>query len=116
MVARKLQHNISPRLMDFLEIASYVFTADCSTLRREWTDAKREEPWGRDLAFVIAVREPQFWESPRVKSLIQDVLGFLSDDTYSFQFVPLDAVAFRNSPGVPQKVPKSGEVKNVAVQ
>jgi hypothetical protein len=67
-VARKLQSNISPRLMDFLEIASYVFTADCSTQRGKWTDEKREEPWGRDLAFVIAVREPEFWASPKVKS------------------------------------------------
>jgi hypothetical protein len=90
-VARKFQHNISPRLMDFLEIASYVFTADCSTLRGEWTDAKGEEPWGRDLAFLIAVREPKFWETPKVKRLMQDVLRFLSDDTYSFQFVRLEA-------------------------
>ena len=90
-VARRFQHNISPRLMDFLEIAAYVFTADCSTPRGEWTDAKREEPWGRDLAFLIAVREPKFWEAPRVKSLMEGVLRFLSDDTYSFQFVPLEA-------------------------
>ncbi len=90
-VARKFQRNISPRLMDFLEIASYVFTADCSTLRGEWTDAQGDEPWGRDIGFLIAVREPEFWETPRVKRLMQDVLRFLSDDTYSFQFVPLQA-------------------------
>lgn len=90
-VARKLQSNISPRLMDFLEIASYVFTADCSTQRGKWTDEEREEPWGRDLAFVIAVREPEFWASPKVKSLMQEVLRFLSNDAYSFQFVPLEA-------------------------
>jgi hypothetical protein len=90
-VARKLQHNISPRLMDFLEIASYVFTADCSTERGKWTDEKRDEPWGRDLAFVIAVREPEFWGSPKVRSLMEEVLRFLSSDAYSFHFVPLEA-------------------------
>lgn len=89
-VARTFQHNISPRLMDFLEIASYVFTADCSTQRGEWKDDKSEEPWRRDLAFLIGVREPEFWEAPRVKSLINEVLRFLSNDTYSFQFVPLE--------------------------
>jgi hypothetical protein len=83
--------NISPRLIDFLEIASYVFTADCSTQRGQWTDDKREEPWGRDLAFLIAVREPEFWASPTVMGLLQDVLRFLSNDSYSFQFVPLEA-------------------------
>jgi hypothetical protein len=89
-VARTFQHNISPRLMDFLEIASYVFAADCSTQRGEWKDEKSEEPWGRDLAFLIGVREPQFWETPKVKSLMKEVLSFLSNDTYSFQFVPLE--------------------------
>lgn len=76
--------------MDFLEIASYVFTADCSTPRGEWKDDKTEEPWGRDLAFLIGVREPDFWEAPKVKGLLQEVLRFLSNDTYSFQFVPLE--------------------------
>lgn len=89
-VARTFQHNISPRLMDFLEIASYVFTADCCTQRGEWKDDKAEEPWGRDLAFLIGVRDPYFWEAPKVKSLLQQVLRFLSNDTYSFQFVPLE--------------------------
>jgi len=89
-VALKLQHNISPRLMDFLEIASYVFTADCSTQRGKWTDEKGEEPWRRDLAFVIAVREPEFWSTPKVKSLMQEILRFLSNDSYSFHFVPLE--------------------------
>jgi hypothetical protein len=89
-VARTFQHDISPRLMDFLEIASYVFTADCSTQRGEWKDEKSEEPWGRDLAFLIGVREPEFWESPKVKGLMQEVLRFLSNDTYSFKFVPLE--------------------------
>jgi hypothetical protein len=89
-VARTFQHNISPRLMDFLEIASYVFTADCSTQRGEWKNDKEEEPWGRDLAFLIAVREPEFWETPKVKALILEVLRFLSNDAYSFQFVPLE--------------------------
>jgi hypothetical protein len=88
-VARAFQQNISPRLMDFLEIASYVFTADCSTKRGEWKDEKSEEPWGRDLAFLIGVREPEFWETPSVKGLMQEVLRFLSNDSYSFQFVRL---------------------------
>jgi 7-cyano-7-deazaguanine synthase in queuosine biosynthesis len=89
-VVRKLEQNISPRLMDFLEIASYVFTADCSTQRGNWTNDKSDEPWGRDLAFLIAVREPEFWATQRVKDLIQGALRFLSNDSYSFQFVPLE--------------------------
>jgi len=66
-VTRIFQQDLSPRLIDFLEIASYVYGADCATSRgKGWTDDASTEPWGRDLAFVIAVREPDFWNSARI--------------------------------------------------
>ena len=80
-----------PRLVDLLEIASYVYSADCATSRgKAWTDDDSTEPWGRDLAFVIPVREPDFWNSSEVTDLIIDVLTFLSNDKYSFTFVRLE--------------------------
>jgi hypothetical protein len=89
-VAKVFRHNLSPRLIDFLEIASYVFSADCATQRgTKWTDEDSIEPWGRDLSFVIPVRQPEFWEAPQIKDLVEEVLGFLSNDNYSFRFVPL---------------------------
>jgi len=90
-VARVFRQDLSPRLVDFLEIASYVFTADCATSRgKKWTDDYSTEPWGRDFAFVIPVREPDFWDTAKIKGLIEEVLGFLSNDKYSFTFVPLE--------------------------
>jgi hypothetical protein len=89
-VAKVFRHNLFPRLIDFLEIASYVFSADCATQRgRKWADDDSTEPWGRDLSFIIPVRQPDFWQAPRIKDLIEEVLGFLSNDNYSFRFVPL---------------------------
>jgi hypothetical protein len=89
-VAEIFQQHLSPRLTDMLEIAAYVYAADCSTNRGEkWTDEDSTEPWGRDFAFVIAVREPDFWGSKGISSLLTDVLNFLSNDRYSFTFVPL---------------------------
>ncbi len=89
-VARVFRRDLSPRLIDFLEIASYVFSADCATRRgTQWTDDDSTEPWGRDFAFVIPVRQPDFWEAAKIKDLVRDVLGFLSNDTYSFRFLPL---------------------------
>ena len=88
-VARVFQQQLTPRLVDFLEIAAYVYAADCATKRGEkWTDKDSTEPWGRDFAFVIAVREPDFWGSIRISSLLTEVLNFLSNDNYSFTFVP----------------------------
>jgi 7-cyano-7-deazaguanine synthase in queuosine biosynthesis len=89
-VARVLQRQLTPRLIDLLEIAAYVYAADCSTQRgKKWTDEFSTEPWGRDFAFVIPVREPDFWGSAEVSSQLTDVLNFLSNDRYSFNFVPL---------------------------
>ena len=90
-VAKIFRHDLSTRLVDFLEIASYVFTADCATTRgKKWTEDNSTEPWGRDFAFVIPVREPDFWGAADIKDLIEEVLGFLSNDKYSFTFVALE--------------------------
>jgi hypothetical protein len=90
-VAKVFNQHLSPRLVDLLEIASYVFSADCATSRgTEWSDDESTEPWGRDFAFVIPVRDVGFWNSPGVGSLVTEVLSFLSNDKYSFIFVPLD--------------------------
>jgi len=90
-VAKVLHQHLSPRLVDLLEIASYVYSADCATSRgKAWTDDDSTEPWGRDFAFVIPVREPEFWNTSKIKDLIEEVLGFLSNDKYTFTFVPLE--------------------------
>jgi len=89
-VARILNRHLSPRLVDLLEIASYVFTADCATNRGHgWTDEKSTEAWDRDFSFVLPVRDLGFWERAEVGQLLQEVLDFLSNDRYSFVFVPV---------------------------
>jgi hypothetical protein len=89
-VSKVFQQQLTPRLVDLLEIAAYVYAADCATKRGEkWTDEDSTEPWGRDFAFVIAVREPDFWGSNAISSQLIEVLNFLSNDRYSFTFVPL---------------------------
>jgi hypothetical protein len=90
-VAKIFERHLSPRLTDLLEIAAYVYAADCSTRRgTQWTDEDSTEPWGRDFAFMIAVREPTFWGSPEITTQLTEVLGFLSNDRYSFRFVQLE--------------------------
>ena len=97
-VARVFRQNLSPRLIDFLELASYVYSADCASPRgKKWTDDDGTEPWSRDLSFVIPVRDPEFWARAEVQALIKEILNFLSNDRYSFTFVPLK----RDRPGQP---------------
>lgn len=89
-MVRVFRQDLPPRLIDFLEIAAYTFTADCATDRGDkWTDGSSTEPWRRDLAFVIPVRDVAFWNKVEVRNLIEELLDFLSNDRYSFTFVPL---------------------------
>jgi hypothetical protein len=73
-----------------LEIASYVYSADCATPRgKKWLDDDSTEPWSRDFSFVVPVRDLEFWARAEIQSLIVEILNFLSNDRYSFNFVPL---------------------------
>jgi hypothetical protein len=89
-VARVLKKNLSPRLIDLLEIASYVFTADAATRRgTEWTNDSTTEAWERDFTFVIPVRDEPFWNSSGTQQLLIELLNFLSNDKYQFIFTNL---------------------------
>ncbi len=89
-VARVFLRHLKPRLVDLLEIATYVYTADCATRRGEgWLNDHTTEPWPRDFQFVIPVRDVDFWRSDATVEALQAVLSFLSDDKFAFQFEPL---------------------------
>lgn len=80
------RRDLPDRLLDLLEIATYVFAAD-GQIRR--TDPRRRDwgaRWRRDLHFRIAVREPEFWNRPAVRSALTRLLGFLSEDDCTFEF------------------------------
>jgi len=86
-VTRAFERNMPDRVVDLLEIAAYVFAADCSARRGgAWTNEETEEPWGRDFHFVVPVREPSFWERDEVQSALIGALRFMSSDTFGFTF------------------------------
>ncbi len=89
-VSKIFLKHLTPRLVDFLEIASFVYAADASTLRKGvWKDEQTTESWDRDFRFVISVRDVEFWNQDEVQSLLSKTLLFLSDDTYEFTFQKL---------------------------
>ena len=81
--------NVPPLLTDLLEVATYIFTADQAIPRGGKTGGTAGELWRRRLRFVIPVREPDTWSRPAVTTALTDVLTFLSEDEYSFEFVEL---------------------------
>lgn len=88
-VARVFLKHLTPRLVDLLEIAAYVYTSDATTKRKGTWDEDAVEPWGRRFRMVVPVRDLAFWTRPDVAALLERTLGFLSDDVYEFDFVPL---------------------------
>jgi hypothetical protein len=92
-LARIFMGSVSPRMLDLMEIAAYVYTADSGTSRGTgWIDDATEQ-WSRDLRFVIPVRDLSFWQRADVQDSLSRTLRFLSNDSYSLRFTALKATS-----------------------
>lgn len=90
-ISQRLLASIPEVLVDLLEIAAYVYAADSAIGRGGNTDVRMGARWRRQFHFVIPVRCPERWSSPSVYDALVETLSFLSDDSYSFEFVRLEA-------------------------
>jgi 7-cyano-7-deazaguanine synthase in queuosine biosynthesis len=80
--------NATPRFIDFLEIATYVYCADQVFKRGGLKDVDQfGADWRRHLHFHVPVRDIDFWNSQQTLSALEETLHFLSDDYYQFSFV-----------------------------
>ena len=80
--------HIPERLLDLLEIASYVFSADRSALRGH-REAVEYHSWSREMNFHIKVRDFDFWSASEVIESLEKALTFMTGDkSYSFNFQP----------------------------
>jgi Queuosine biosynthesis protein QueC len=89
---RRRLFEVEPELLtDLAEIATYVFAAD--NLVSRGGDALRNmgKAWRRRFRLVIAVRRPGIWKEPQHLHALCDVLGFLSEDSWAFEFVAIEA-------------------------
>ena len=87
-IRRKYLADLPDALTDFLEIATYVFAADNTVSRGGPAFRNMGEDWRRSFLLVIAVREPAHWTAPDVLHALCGLLGFISDDSWQFKFVP----------------------------
>jgi 7-cyano-7-deazaguanine synthase in queuosine biosynthesis len=85
-IERKLVSNLDSLLVDLLEVASYVYSADQAVPRGGRTAGTNGELWNRRFRFEIAVRNPDVWNRPDVKQALVQCLSWLSDDNYRFEF------------------------------
>lgn len=87
---RALTGRLGHRWRDLIRLASMVLAADCATSRGSKKAVDNGWSWRRSFRFVVPVHEPEFWNQIKVRRLLQDTVGFLSDDLYRFEFVPGD--------------------------
>lgn len=85
-IRQKLTGNIPEEFADLLEIATYVYCADQATTRGGNGVNNYGAKWRRRFHFVVPVRRPDMWSSDEVSAALSEVLGFLSDDCYRFEF------------------------------
>jgi len=86
-ITHQILSNLNPISKDLLEIASYIYYADCSIKRGSERDVFAKD-WRRKFDFVIPVSNPDLWNSQNINNILKDAIEFLSGDKYSFTFLP----------------------------
>ena len=80
---------IPQRIVDLLQIAVYVFSADRMAFRGE-RDSVENGTWARSFEFNIPVYDLEFWNAEKTKRALCTALQFMTGDRkYSFAFHPL---------------------------
>lgn len=88
-VDRALTGRLPGRFADLIRIAAFVLGADGSKRRGQTDDTDNGEKWHRDFRLVIDVEDVQFWQQTEVRAALEETLGFLSQDSFQFEFVPM---------------------------
>lgn len=102
-ITRAMVTGLPDVYLDLLELATYVYCADQMITRGGAGVDNMGENWRRKLTFHIPVREVALWTADSMREALTNTLGFLSDDDYSFHFVPM------RNPAPAQAYLKAGE-------
>jgi 7-cyano-7-deazaguanine synthase in queuosine biosynthesis len=82
----KAPDEIPKRVLDLLQIASYVFCAD-RMANRGSRESVTNSGWARTFNFKIPVHDLPFWDDESVKKMLNDALSFMTGDRrYDFTF------------------------------
>lgn len=82
--------NISPRLTDFIEIATYIYAVDQMVVRCQGIVDPHGLRWNRNIRMIIAVQDYDFWSQQKVVEVLQETMNFLSDDRIVFIFEKME--------------------------
>jgi len=86
-VSKAVMGNVPDEVLDLLEIGAYVYCADQHLRRGSEKLTDYGKGWRRGLHFKIPVRNVALWQNVDLTAALESTLGFLSGETYSFEFV-----------------------------
>lgn len=89
-ITDRLGAALPDELADLLDIAAYVYAADSAISRGDSDDRRLGALWRRRFRFEISVRQPSLWSSSAVMPALIEMLSFLSEDDFSFEFGQLE--------------------------
>jgi 7-cyano-7-deazaguanine synthase in queuosine biosynthesis len=82
-IADQFSSMLSPVLADLVDVAIAVHMADRLALR----DLYFTNGWSRHFKLSLSVRSPDRWNDQAIKSRLEQLLSFLTEDTWSLSFV-----------------------------
>lgn len=89
-LTRQLVDSLPSKSLDLLEIAGLVYGVDAAVSRGGLTLNQLGRDWYRHFKIEMPVRDPDLWNSPDLKTALEETLGFLSDDRFEFTFIAGD--------------------------
>jgi len=93
-LTKKMIQKIPPIMHDLLEIATFVYVADQMVSRGRKEQLEYGNKWNRNLNYVIPVRNDVVWNTPSIRSILEEALSFVSGDCHRFNFVHKDETKF----------------------
>lgn len=83
---RHLNHHFAGPLADLLDVGMAAYAADrlCPRPRKR---NRYDHCWHRRIDLTVPVRAPELWNEPTVRHRLQEVLAFLTEDEWTFDFV-----------------------------
>lgn len=85
-VSESMKQNVPDVFLDLLEVAAYVFIADQSAPRGGTDISMMDKNRRRKMVLHVPVRNLELWKLSTTRKALRDLLNFMSDDEYFFEF------------------------------
>lgn len=85
-ISRRMVADVPDLVTDLVEIATYVLCADAAVSRGGEARTGMGEDWRRRFRLIVPVRRPDRWSAPEVADALAELLDFMSEDAFKFEF------------------------------